>query len=314
MSLVVAVTGWDPSAWIAELAELLPGREILTPGRIADRAAIRYALTWKHQPGALANFSNLAAIFSLGAGVDHVLIDPLLPDAPIVRVVDADLTQRMSEWVVLQVLLHFRQFRRYDLQQRERVWAEDERQPAAADVRVGILGSGVLGRDAALKLKAIGFDVTGWSRSPRSVPGLTTFHGADGLDRLLARTDILVSLLPLTPETRGLLDRRLISKLARDGKLRGPFLINGGRGGSQIEADILAALVCGELKGASLDVFETEPLPSASPLWDAPNLYISPHNAAISEPQAVARYIARTILAFERGEPLVNLVDRQRGY
>ncbi len=314
MSLLVAVTGWDPSTWIAQLAKLLPGREMLTPERIKDRAAFRYALTWKHAPGALDDLPNLAAIFSLGAGVDHVLVDPDLPSAPIVRVVDRDLTQRMSEWVVLQVMLHFRQFRRYDRQQRERVWAEDEQQPAAGDVRVGVLGLGELGRDAALKLKQIGFDVAGWSRTPRAATDIATYHGAEGLEQMLARTDILVSLLPLTPETRGMLDKHLIGKLARDGRLGGPFLINGGRGGSQVEADIAAALRSGALKGASLDVFEQEPLPKDSPLWDAPNLYISPHNAAISEPKAVARYIAEAILAFERGAPLVNLVDRQRGY
>jgi len=313
MTLLVAVTGWDPSTWIGELVKLLPGRKIVTPERLKDRAAVRYALTWKHAPGALGHLPNLAAIFSLGAGVDHVLADPHLPPAPIVRVVDPDLTQRMSEWVVLQTLLHFRQFRRYDLQQRERVWAEDEQQPSARDVRVGVLGLGVLGLDASAKLKAIGFDVAGWSRTQKHVAGLTTFHGADGLTALLARTDILVSLLPLTRETRGLLDRRLIAGLARDGRL-GPFLINAGRGGSQVEADVLEALNSGALNGASLDVFDSEPLPKDSALWDAPNLYISPHNAAISEPQAVAAYIANAILAFERGEPLVNLVDRARGY
>ncbi len=313
MSVLVAVTGWDPSSWIAELQRLLPGREFLTPETLSDRAAVRYALTWKHEPGALQNLPNLAAIFSLGAGVDHVLADPRLPEAPIVRVVDADLTQRMSEWVVLQTMLHFRQFRRYDVQQRERVWAEDERQPAAGDVRVGVLGLGVLGLDAAKKLKAIGFDVAGWTRKSREAAGFPLFHGANGLDALLARTDILVCLLPLTDETRGLINQTLIEKLAQDGRI-GPFLINAGRGGSQVEADILAALRSGALKGASLDVFETEPLPKNSALWDAPNLFISPHNASISEPGAVARYIANMILAFERGEPLVNVVDVTRGY
>jgi len=219
----------------------------------------------------------------------------------------------MSEWVVLQVLLHHRQFRRYDRQQRERVWDEDEAQPAARDVRVGLLGLGVLGLDAARKLIALGFDVAGWSRTHKSVAGLSTYHGAEGLDALLARTDILVSLLPLTPETRGLLDARLIAKLPRDGRI-GPALVNAGRGGSQVEADIVAALESGRLKGASLDVFETEPLPSSSPLWGRDDVFISPHNAAISEPAAVAKYIAGEIVALEHGTALRNLVERERGY
>jgi glyoxylate/hydroxypyruvate reductase len=236
-----------------------------------------------------------------------------LPAAPIVRVVDPDLTTRMSEWVVLQVLLHHRQFRRYERQQRQRVWAEDEGQPAARDVRVGILGLGVLGLDAARKLQALDFDVAGWSRTAKPIEGLATFHGADGLDALLARTDILVSLLPLTPETRGLFNASLFAKLRRDGRI-GPVLVNAGRGGLQVEADILSALETGVLKGASLDVFETEPLPADSPLWAREDVFISPHNAAVSEPNAVARYIAEQILEYERGGPLRNLVDRGRGY
>jgi glyoxylate/hydroxypyruvate reductase A len=313
VSLLVALTGWPAAPWIARVSEVLPGRRIDTLETLSDRSAIRYALTWRHPPGSLANLPNLAAIFSLGAGVDHVFADPGLPSVPIVRVVDLDLTTRMSEWVVLQALLHHRQFRRYDLQQRQRVWDEDEAQPAARDVRVGILGLGVLGLDAARKLQALGFDVAGWSRTAKPVEGLATFHGADGLDALLARTDVLVSLLPLTPETCGLLNASLFAKLPRDGRI-GPVLVNAGRGRLQVEADILSALETGVLKGASLDVFETEPLPASSPLWAREDVFISPHNAAVSEPRAMARYIAQQILGFERGEALRNLVDRARGY
>jgi glyoxylate/hydroxypyruvate reductase len=313
VNLLLAVAGWRAPPWIARLEALLPGRRIDTLETLADRSRVAYALTWRHPPGSLGGLANLRAIFSLGAGVDHVFADPQLPEAPVVRVVDPDLTARMSEWVAMQVLLHHRQFRRYDRQQRERRWDEDEAQPAARDVRVGLLGLGALGRDAAAKLKMLGFDVAGWSRTAKAVEGVATFHGAGGLDVLLARTDILVCLLPLTPQTRGLLNAALFAKLPRDGRV-GPALVNAGRGGSQVEADIVAALEAGVLKGASLDVFETEPLPSASPLWDRRDVFISPHNAAISEPDAVARYVAAQILAFERGEPLRNLVERARGY
>jgi glyoxylate/hydroxypyruvate reductase A len=314
MIVLLAVTGWDPAPWLARLGPLLPGWTLATPETLAGRDAVRYALSWRHRPGEFAGLPGLRAILSLGAGVDHVLSDPRLPDVPVIRVVDPDLTARMSEWVVLQVLLHHRQFRRYDRQQRERVWDEDDGQPAARETRVGILGLGELGLDAARKLNAIGFDVAGWSRSAKHARGLATFHGAEGLDSLLARTDILVSLLPLTPETRGLLNARLFAKLARDGRLGGPFLINAGRGGSQVEADIAAALEAGVLKGASLDVFETEPLPASSPLWGRADVYISPHNSAISSPDAIASYIANQIQAIERGETPRNAVDRARGY
>ena len=237
------------------------------------------------------------------------------PTFPIVRVVDPDLTARMSEWVVMQVLLHHRQFRRYDRQQAERIWAEDEAQPAAAEVRVGILGLGELGLDAARKLRALGFDVAGWSRSREIGPRSRELSWRRRPRRAARRAPTFSSrLLPLTPETRGLLNASLFAKLARDGRLGGPFLINAGRGGLQVEADIVAALDAGVLKGASLDVFETEPLPAASPLWAHPNVFVSPHNAAVSTPGAIARYIAEQILAFERGEPLRNVVDRARGY
>jgi glyoxylate/hydroxypyruvate reductase A len=314
MTILFAATGWDPAPWLQRLRALLPDHPIVTPQALSDRAAVRYAVCWRPRPGALADLPNLQAIFSLGAGVDHLFQDPRLPQVPIVRVVDPDLTARMSEWVVLHALLHLRQFRRYERQQRERVWDDDETQPAAGQLRVGIMGLGELGRDAARKLRVVGFDVAGWSASARSEPGIACFHGSEGLDAMLARTDILVALLPLTAATRGILDARLFAKLARDGRLGGPILLNAGRGGLQNEADILASLDAGVLKGASLDVFETEPLPRESRLWDHPAVFVSPHNAALSAPDAVGRSIAEQIRDFERGEPLRNVVDRKRGY
>jgi glyoxylate/hydroxypyruvate reductase A len=314
MTILLAISGWDAQSWRERLQALLPGWEIVTPEAIGDRAAVDYALTWRHAAGAVADLPNLKAIFSLGAGVDHMFWDPQLPDVPIVRVVDMDLRDRMSEWVVLHTLIHHRQQRLYDWQQDQGIWDEDFEQPAAAEVRVGILGLGVLGADAAHKLAAIGFDVAGWSRTPRELDGIECFQGAEGLKAMLARTDIVVSLLPLTPDTRGILNMRLFARLARDGRLGGPILLNAGRGGLQIEADILAALDEGVLKAASLDVFEVEPLPKASPLWRHPRVTISPHSAALSTPNAVMRYIAGQIAAHERGEALRNVVDRARQY
>lgn len=293
---------------------LLPSHKIVVLGESFDRESIRYALSWRHPPGALKNLPNLRAILSLGAGVDHLFADPALPDKPIVRVVDPDLTTRMSEWVVMHALVHLRQLRRYERQQSERVWADDDKQPTASDVQIGVLGLGVMGKDAVAKLKAMGFKVAGWSASPKSLADVTCFSSADGLKRMLAQTDMLVVLLPLTPATRGIIDAPLLSQLKPDGPLGGPILINAGRGGLQVEADVLAALDSGALKGASLDVFEREPLPRDSRLWSHPAVYVSPHNAAISSPQAIAALIARQIEACERGEPLAHLVERGRGY
>jgi glyoxylate/hydroxypyruvate reductase len=293
---------------------LLPSHKIAVLGESFDRESVRYALSWRHPPGALKNLPNLRIILSLGAGVDHLFADPALPDKPIVRVVDPDLTNRMSEWVVMHALVHMRQLRRYERQQSERVWADDDRQPKASDIQIGVLGLGVMGKDAVAKLKALGFKVAGWSASPKTLPDVTCFSGGDGLKRMLAQTDMVVVLLPLTEATRGIINAALLSQLKRDGPLGGPILINAGRGGLQVEADILAALDSGALKGASLDVFEREPLPKDSRLWSHPAVYISPHNAAISSPKAIAALVARQIEAHERGEALAHVVDRRRGY
>lgn len=256
---------------------------------------------------------NLAAIFSLGAGIDHLASPAGLPEIPIVRVVDPDLTQRMTEWVVLQVLMHHRRQLVYSRQQAARLWKELT-QPAAAQLRVGIMGLGVLGRDAANALHRLGFQIAGWSRREKNLPGIACFHGENGLDRFLARTDILVCLLPLTPQTKGILSMSLFKKLAGDGALGGAFLINAGRGGLQNEADIVTALDSGVLVGASLDVFENEPLDPNSPLWTRPDVVVTPHVAAATMPDAIVPSIMRQIAAYEDGAPFENLVNRDQYY
>lgn len=317
-TFLVAIGGsWRGAAWVERFRALMPERAVIGLDDVADpvfdRAGVRWAATWKHPPGALAGLPRLEAIFSLGAGVDHLMDDPELPAVPVVRVVNDDLTWRMSEWIVLQCLAHLRQAPRYARQQRDRVWADDDAQPAARQVRVGVMGLGVLGGDAATKLAAMGFDVAGWSRTPRDAP-VPAYHGADGLDAFLARTDILVCLLPLTEGTRGVLNRALFQKLARDGRLNGPVLVNAGRGGLQVEADILACLADGTLGAASLDVFETEPLPASSALWGHPAVIVTPHNAALSDPDAIGAQIAAQVRRAEGGLALTGLVDPAQGY
>ena len=314
MSLLLAMTGWHVEDWRERFQALLPEMPIVTLGEAYDRRAVHYVASWKHPEGSLSGLPNLAAIFSLGAGVDHLFADTRLPEVPIARVVDPDLTTRMSEYIVLHCLMHLRQQRRYERQQQAKLWDDDRNQPAARSVRVGLMGLGELGLDAARKLQVMGFDVAGWSRSPKTVDGFTTFAGDEGMTGFLARTDILVSLLPLTPETRGVINAQLLSGLAQDGRLGGPFLINAGRGGLQVEADILAALDAGTLKGATLDVFESEPLAPESRLWSHPDVTVTPHNAAMSEPEAVATLISAQIKRLEAGEPLEHVVDPARGY
>lgn len=301
----------------ATIEPLFPDREIidLADPAEADRdlSGIDYAVVWKPDADLFRRAPDLKVLFSGGAGVDHIMSVGAVPDIPIVRFVDRDLTTRMSEWVVLQCLIHLRRVLPYLDQQRKRVWNEFAAQPEAAEVTIGLMGLGVLGQDAAVKLKAMGFDVIGWSRTKKDMDGIETFDAA-GLDAFLSKSDILVGLLPLTPETEGFYDRALFHKLRRDGALGGPVFINAGRGKSQNEADLLAALSDGTLIAASVDVFATEPLPQSSPLWGLDNLVITPHSAAPSEPLALFRLMQAQIDRFERGEPLQYTVDRKAGY
>src|SRR5689334_3364369 len=205
-SILLAIMGWDPKGWEQRFRALAPQHDIrVWPYAIGDPAGIRYACVWKPPAGLLAGFPNLKAIFSLGAGADDLLADPRLPDVPVVRIVDPDLTMRMTEYVVLHVLMHHRRQRLYDAQQRERLWREHD-QPAASEVSVGMMGLGVLGTTAAWMLHRIGFKVVGWSRTQKTLPGIETFHGPAGLESFLRKSEILVVLLPATPETRGIIN------------------------------------------------------------------------------------------------------------
>jgi len=313
MTALLTTANWNSAAWMRELRAAAPDRKFVLHGiDDYDPAEIRYALTWKPPEGLLPALPNLEVIFNLGAGVDAVLSDPELPDLPLVRLVDENLADRMAEWVTLQVLAHHRGTLTYLAQQHAHQWRERD-QPIASEVRVGFLGYGVLAQHAARVIVSLGFEVQAWSRSEKDTD-VTLYVGDEALPDFLANTDILVVLLPLTEATREIVNADLIAGLAKDGALGGPILINAGRGGLQNEADILAALNSNVLKGASLDVFQTEPLPADSPLWTAPNLIITPHNSAVSDPRSVSRYVARQMQAHEAGQPLENVVDRKRGY
>jgi glyoxylate/hydroxypyruvate reductase len=319
-ALLVAARGWDNESWRSRFAALLPGRDILATGRNGifggpDEALanVRYALLWKPLQETLDRLTALQAIFSLGAGVDHIFALPRIPQVPIARIVDPDLTDRMSEYIVWQVLHHLRKGAAYRRQQAAHIWNEVDH-PAAKQVTVGFMGFGIMGTAAADVLAKLGFKLRAWTRTPKTIEGIEAFSGADEVDAFLAGTDILVSLLPLTPETRGIINLDLIRKLRQKNPLGGSVIINAGRGGSQVEADIVQAFRERSLAGASLDVFEREPLPDDSPLWDFEDVMITPHVAAVSNPDGLAAGIAAQIVAFERGEPLRNCVDRARGY
>ena len=308
--VLLSVTGYDPYRW----RDLLSAERdvVLEPDGASD-PSIDYAVVWKHPHGVLSRLPNLRAIFSVGAGVDHIFADATLPEVPIVRVVADNLTQHMIEYVVWRVLDHHRHGDTYRKQQREKIWDEPP-QPIAAETAVGIMGLGQLGRAAANALLSLGFTVNGWTRTPHPMDGVNCFAGSDALPAFLAATDILVVLLPHTPATEGIVDYDLLRGLRRHNRLGGAVLVNAGRGKLQKEADILRALDDGTLKEASLDVFETEPLPESSPLWSHPRVFVTPHAAATSDPAHLVPTMLEQMDRFERGEPLSNLVDRQAGY
>jgi glyoxylate/hydroxypyruvate reductase A len=300
----------------AEVRALEPGLDLRVAPDIGRAEDIDTALVWQPPAGLLATLPGLKLIVSVGAGVDALVHDPTLPDVALVRFVDPDLTGRMAEYVTLHVLYHHRRMTEFRELQVRKQW-QYLPEPAARDVRVGLMGIGVLGSAAATALKPLGYRLRGWSRTPRTLAGVECFSGAGQLDAFLAETDILAVLLPLTRETRGMLNRALLRKLSRTGRnplLPGPVLINAGRGGLQVDADIHASLQAGELYAASLDVFEVEPLPAASPLWQHPRVVVTPHNAAESSPAAIARYALRQRHLQHSGGALENLVDRSRGY
>jgi glyoxylate/hydroxypyruvate reductase len=283
-----------------ELAEGLGGH---------DPTAIEVALAWQPQPGALALLPRLKLVHALGAGVEELLADSGLdPSVPVVRLVDPWMTWAMGEYVELQVLRLHRQDFAYREQQEAFVWRE-LKQPNAEERRVGILGLGVLGSEAALRLKVVGFEVAGWSRRERPVKGMACFHGKHGLVALARRSDILVCLLPLTRETENILDAALFAAMPK-----GAAIVNCARGAHLVEDDLLAALDSGQISAAVLDVFRTEPLPAAHPFWRHPRVIVTPHAAAATNPRTAAPIVADALRRFAAGQKPQNLVDRARGY
>jgi glyoxylate/hydroxypyruvate reductase A len=299
----------SPELWSAALARYLPELEVRVWPEIGDPAEIDVALVWRPPAGLLGSLPKLGLVASLGAGVDHIFGNgEVPPQVPIVRLVDPYMTVAMSEYVQLQVLRLHRQDLSYLRQQGAGEWQPHD-QPNAEARRVGILGLGALGGDAALKLRVLGFDVAGWSRSARKLPGIACHHGPDGLDAVLRRSEILVCLLPLTPETRGVMDGRLFARLPR-----GAAIVNCARGAHLVEEDLIPALDGGQLSAAVLDVFRQEPLPQDHPFWRHSRIVVTPHVAAATNAATAAAIVADNLRRFHEGRPLLNRVDQGRGY
>ena len=274
-----------------------------------DPSTIAYCVAWKPKPGSLARLPNLRVVFSMGAGVDGIVADPTYPKSvPLVRVVDDTLSQGMSEYVVQHVLYWHRRSEDLEALRKLKKWRQFIA-PRANAIRVGILGFGVLGQAATAALKALNYKLAGWSATPKNIEGVKSFHGPEGLKPFLAESDILVCLLPLTPATRGILNATTFAQLPKDA-----CIINCARGGHVVETDLIAALDSGRLRGATLDVFETEPLPESNPLWTHPKVVVTPHVASMTDPESFMRSVAATIRRMDQGLPPENTVDFARGY
>ena len=307
MALLFYSSDDDPGRWRHALARHVADLDFrVWPDGLGEAAEIEFALVWQPPPGMLDGLTNLKAVFSLGAGVEHIAEAP--PGVPVVRLVDPALTSGMTEYVSARVLHYFREFPRYAESQRRGAWRKRPFRQAA-ECRVGVMGQGVLGGDAAAALASMGFSVAGWSATQKRLHGIEGFHGAGGLIPFLGRTDILVCLLPLTAETEDIINAQTLAALPR-----GAYLINAARGGHVDEDALLAALATGHLAGATLDVFKTEPLPADHPFWRAPSLTITPHIASLTVPASAAAGIAANIARIQGGLAPRHAVDPARGY
>jgi glyoxylate/hydroxypyruvate reductase A len=252
---------------------------------------------------------NLRGIIMQGQGVDHMMGDDTTPrSVPLVRLVDPDMSDALSHWAILNALDMWRDGAQYRAQQAERLWKPLEQRPATGAV-IGIMGVGAIGSVIASRFASLGFKVKGWTRTKRTLDDVEMFAGMDALPSFLADTDIVVSVLPLTPTTSGIMNADFFSRLAD-----GAFVINGGRGGQLVEDDLLAALDSGKIGGAALDVFGTEPLPATHPFWTHPKIVVWPHVAAQTNPQTAARQVATAITDIMAGKVPANKVDWDRGY
>ncbi len=300
----------DPEAWRALFRRYLPDLDFrVWPDGVGDPRDIEFTLIHDPAMGELKRFPNLKAIFTFGAGIERIMKDPDLPaGVPVVRLVSSELVDRMTEYVLYWVLHYHRDFHRYVAQERQAHWKK-YRGPTTAERRVGVLGVGELGTDAAEKLIALGFDVAGWSRRPKSITGMESFVGDDGFLPFLARTDILVCLLATTPATEGIINARTLAALPD-----GAYLINPGRGAHVVDDDLIAAIDSGHIGAAVLDVFYQEPLPATHPFWRHPRITVTPHAASWHAAEHAAEHIARNIRRINDGKPPHPVVDPATGY
>lgn len=297
----------DLTPWKNAFQEHLPANEVVTIDEIKDPTKVLLAVVWQHRKDLFHKIPNVQLVASLGAGVDHIIHDPLLPEnVSISKVISPLLSIPMANYCIGAVLHFHKQFDKYGSDKIEKRWHQQfdpERK-----MTIGILGLGVLGTDLAKKLIALGFEVHGLSQAKKEIENIITYS-KDEMGVFLSRVNTLICMLPATGETVGLINRSLLNRLPKNS-----FLINVGRGVQQVNEDILEALNSGQLEGAFLDVFPEEPLPESSPLWEHPQVFITPHIAVVTKIEAAVPQIIENYKRLKNGRPLVNLIDRSKGY
>ncbi len=309
MKVVLKVNGPRANWWKEHMSSLLPDFDVFLSTEEMEKETIDFAIVWKPEPGWLKTFENLKCIVSIGSGIDHILCDPELPKhLPIIRTTGHDLSVRMREYVVLHTLRLHRRLPEIVAAQDVREWRQLI-EPPAHERRVGVMGLGNLGADCAQALASLGFNVAGWSRSPKSLDGIDCYSGPEGKKAFLQRSEIIVCMLPLTPETEGIMNAEFFSTLPK-----GACIINTARGQHLVEQDLLDALESGQIRAATLDVFHIEPLPVEHPFWDHPDVLVTPHVASLLDPEAGGKAIAENIRKFIAGDKVENLIPVGKGY
>jgi len=308
MSILYRSDAPRAAAWASYFAEHAPDLDFRVWPDAGDLDEVEYLIAWQAPAEFLATLPRLKVLFSSGAGVDHVDFSAVPAHIPLVRMVEPGIINGMVEYVSLSVLALHRDFFDYVAAKTARVWNPLEVPPASART-IGVMGMGSLGRAVLARLATYGFRLRAWNRSLRDMDGVESFAGSDQLQPFLAGCDVLICLLPLTPATRGILNRKLFSALPA-----GAALINVGRGPHLVDADLIEALDSGRLSRAILDVTEPEPLPPEHPFWTHPRVFVTPHVASMTQPETAAPILLENIRRHQRGEPLLDIIDRSRGY
>ena len=309
MAIVIASDIQNIQPWISALKNADPLVEVITIDKVIDNSDVEFILAWNYLHGLLGKYPRLKTVASMGAGVDHILKDPDLPEkVKIVRLVDPRLSQDMYEFILAVIMNRLRSLTRYRENQMTGLWKKTL-YGRISDVNIGVMGTGAIGNHIASRLQAAGFSVSGWRRTAEAPGSYKMYYGNDQLKSFISKADVLICLLPLTPETEGILNKQNMQMLPENS-----WIVNLGRGGHLVEEDLIELLDSGHLGGANLDVFREEPLPTGHPFWHHKKIFITPHIASLPDPASVAPQILENYRNTIENGILKNTVDRKKGY